>query len=93
MRCAKKKKNMQELSQDELGSWTRAVVTSDGVWHTREHFSKSDSFIVKFVNQLCRNRVVYFFVVKYYGFPETEIYFFRKVIFSPFKRGVAFFAS
>ena len=47
MRCVKKKKNMQELSQDELGSWTRAVVTSDGVWHTRGHFGKNGSFIVK----------------------------------------------
>ena len=47
MRCVKKKKNMQELSQDELGSWTRAVVTSDGVWHTQGHFSKNGSFIVK----------------------------------------------
>ena len=38
---------MQELSQDELGRWTRAVVTSDGVWHTRGHFNKNGSFIVK----------------------------------------------
>ena len=37
---------MQELSQDELGSWTRAVITSDGVWHTHGHFSKNGSFIV-----------------------------------------------
>lgn len=28
--CEEEKKNMQELSQDKLGSWTRAVVTSDG---------------------------------------------------------------
>ena len=45
--CEDEKKNMQELSQDELGSWTRAVVTSDGVWHTHGHFSKNGSFIVK----------------------------------------------
>lgn len=38
---------MQELSHDKLGSWTRAVVTSDGVWHNRGHFSKNGSFIVK----------------------------------------------
>ena len=38
---------MQELSQDKLGSWTRAVVTSDGVWHTCGHFNKNGSFIVK----------------------------------------------
>ena len=29
--CEEGKKNMQELLQDELGSWTPAVVTSDGV--------------------------------------------------------------
>ena len=45
--CEEEKKNMQELTQDELGSWTRAVVTSDGVWHTRGHFGKNGSFIVK----------------------------------------------
>ena len=45
--CEDEKKNMQELSQDELGSWTRAVVTSDGVCHTHGHFSKNGSFIVK----------------------------------------------
>ena len=38
---------MQELSQDKLGSWTRAVLTSYGVWHTRGHFSKNGYFIVK----------------------------------------------
>ena len=38
---------MKEMSSDKLGSWKRAVVTSDGVWHTRGHFSKNDSFIIK----------------------------------------------
>lgn len=45
--CEEEKKRMQELPQEELGSWERAVVTSDGVWQTRGHFSKNGSFIVK----------------------------------------------
>lgn len=38
---------MKELVEGELGSWQRAVITSDGVWHTRGHFSKNGSFIIK----------------------------------------------
>ena len=38
---------MKAKEEEELGSWERAVVTSDGVWHTRGHFSKNGSFIVK----------------------------------------------
>ena len=38
---------MQKKADDELGSWSRAVATSNGVWHTRGHFSKNGSFIVK----------------------------------------------
>lgn len=38
---------MRQLEGEELGSWKRAVVTSDGVWHTRGHFSKTGSFIIK----------------------------------------------
>lgn len=45
--CEEEKKRMQELPQEELGSWERAVDTSDGVWQTRGHFSKNGSFIVK----------------------------------------------
>ena len=45
--CLEEQERMQEKADDELGSWSRAVVTSDGVWHTRGHFSKNGSFIVK----------------------------------------------
>ena len=38
--CDEEKERMKEMSHGELGSWKRAVVTSDGVWHTRDHFSK-----------------------------------------------------
>lgn len=41
------KERMKDIDAGELGSWQRAVVTSDGVWHTRGHFSKNGSFIIK----------------------------------------------
>ena len=37
---------MKGLPEGELGSWSWAVVTSDGVWQTRGHFSKNGSFII-----------------------------------------------
>ena len=40
------KERMKSISPDVLGSWKKAVVTSDGVWHTRGHFSKNGSFII-----------------------------------------------
>lgn len=45
--CEEEKQRMKAKEEGELGSWERAVVTSDGVWHTRGHFSKNGSFIVK----------------------------------------------
>ena len=45
--CEEEKERMRQLEGDELGSWERAVVTSDGVWHTRGHFSKNGSFSIK----------------------------------------------
>ena len=45
--CDEEKERMKEMSNGELGCWKRAVVTSDGVWHTRGHFSKNGSFIIK----------------------------------------------
>ena len=45
--CEEEKNNMRALRNDQLGSWEKAVVTSDGVWHTRGHFSKNGSFIIK----------------------------------------------
>jgi len=45
--CDKEKEQMKRIDSNVLGSWERAVVTSDGVWHTRGHFSKNGSFIIK----------------------------------------------
>lgn len=45
--CEEEKQRMKAKEEGELGSWKRAVVTSDGVWHTCGHFSNNGSFIVK----------------------------------------------
>ena len=45
--CNEEKERMKTLPQEQLGSWNRTVVTSDGVWHTHGHFSKNGSFIIK----------------------------------------------
>ena len=42
-----KRERMKEIRNGELGSWKRAVVTLDGAWHTRSHFSQNGSFIIK----------------------------------------------
>lgn len=45
--CDEEKAQMKRIDSNVLESWQRAVVTSDGVWHTRGHFSKNGSFIIK----------------------------------------------
>lgn len=45
--CEEEKNSMKKIAKETLGSWERAVVTSDGVWQTRGHFSKNGSFIIK----------------------------------------------
>ncbi|XP_028513659.1 uncharacterized protein LOC110234965 isoform X2 [Exaiptasia diaphana] len=45
--CNEAKDQMKAKELDELGSWKKAVVTSDGVWHTRGYFSKNGTFIIK----------------------------------------------
>lgn len=37
--CENEKANMKKVNSDTLGSWDRAVVTSDGVWHTRGYLT------------------------------------------------------
>lgn len=44
--CKEDKRRMRHLDGEELGSWERAVLRSDGVWHTQGHFSKNGSFII-----------------------------------------------
>ena len=48
--CEEEKERMRLLPEEELGSWNRAVVTSDGVWQTRGHFSKNGSFVKNFLS-------------------------------------------
>ena len=45
--CEEEKERMRHLPKEELGSWNRAVVTSDAVWQTRGQFSTNGSLIIK----------------------------------------------
>ena len=45
--CTEEQDRMKAILPEEIGSWKKAVVTSDGVWHTRGHFSINGSFIIK----------------------------------------------
>lgn len=45
--CEEEKEKMKGLNDTEPGSWKREVVTADGVWLTRGHFSKNGSFALK----------------------------------------------
>ena len=45
--CQEEKKQMKAKAPEMLGSWQKAVVMSDSVWHTRGHFSKNGSLAVK----------------------------------------------
>ncbi len=44
--CEGVKVDMKQMPQDQLGSWAKAVTTSDGVWLTRGFFSKNFTFSV-----------------------------------------------
>ena len=45
--CEEENANMKQINDGVLGRLKWAVVTSDRVWHTRGHFSKNGSFIIK----------------------------------------------
>ena len=45
--CSQAKSSMNEIPEDTLGSWRKAVTTADGCWLTRGHFSQNLTFIVK----------------------------------------------
>ena len=41
------KQEMKEVDCDRLGSWTCAVTSADGVWHTRGWHSKNATFSIR----------------------------------------------
>lgn len=45
--CEEAKEEMKETPSSELGSWERAITTSDGCWHIRGFFSQNSTFIIK----------------------------------------------
>lgn len=44
--CELGEEEMKEMSGDQLGSWKRAVTTSDGCWHIRGFFSQNATFVI-----------------------------------------------
>ena len=45
--CEDGKVEMMALPSSQLGSWKRAVTTSDGCWHIRGFFSQNSTFIIR----------------------------------------------
>ena len=45
--CEIGKEEMQALPSTQLGSWKRAVTTSDGCWHIRGFFSQNATFVIR----------------------------------------------
>ena len=45
--CELGKEEMKALPSDKLGSWQRAVTTSDGCWHIRGFFSQNCTFVIR----------------------------------------------
>ena len=55
--CDEAKSEMKSLGPAVVGSWKRAVTTSDGVWLTRSKFSQNCSFTVR---NYMNNALLYF---------------------------------
>ncbi len=45
--CEREKKRMQEMKDDELGSWKRAVTCADGTWMTRGFHSQNATYSIR----------------------------------------------
>lgn len=45
--CELGKREMKALPSGQLGSWERAVTTSDGCWHIRGFFSQNCTFVIR----------------------------------------------
>lgn len=45
--CEEGKGQMKQISDEELGSWSRGVTTCDGCWQIRGHFSQNCTFVIK----------------------------------------------
>ena len=45
--CELGKEEMKSLPSTQLGSWEKAVTTSDGCWHIRGFFSQNSTFVIR----------------------------------------------
>ena len=48
--CEEAKCEMHHIDQSELGSWSRAVLSADGTWMTRNHSMNATFSIHKYYN-------------------------------------------
>ena len=55
--CDEAKNDMKSLGTTVVGSWQRAITTSDGVWLTRGKFSQNCSFTIR---NYMNNSLLYF---------------------------------
>lgn len=46
-KCSDEKEMIIAILPEQLGSWSRAITTSDGACHNRLYFSKNGTFIAK----------------------------------------------
>ena len=53
------KEDMKAMSPEEIGSWSRAVTCSDGVWQTRGHYSKNATYTVRDYTRNCLLYVIH----------------------------------
>ena len=52
--CNEEKESMKKIDDNVLRSWQRGVVNSDGVWHTRGHFSKNGGLDISVCGEIQR---------------------------------------
>ena len=45
--CEEEKEYLKALAPTQLGSWSRGVMTCDGCWQIRGHFSQNCTFVIK----------------------------------------------
>ena len=74
-----------------LRYWRKKLICT--VLHKIYNFSGKITLLNFFKNNYLEICLVYFFCAEYYGFPETEIFFFWKFNFCPFQWGIAWYGT
>ena len=61
--------------------------------HKIDEFPGKMTFFINFEKCLMQKYALLIFFAEYYGFPETEIFFFWKFDFCPFQWGIALYGA